>query len=144
MRASAELVPMGTITAQLGQHIEVGDGPKGTRLLVDVTSVEVESDRLRASLAATDAADWLTVGSDGNVGCVDVRLTLKTDDGAYIKVEYGGQADMANGLIVTAPTFQTGDERYAWLNWIQAVGAGSLGEDGVLTYSLYEVVLSRS
>ena len=77
MRANAELVPMGTITAQLGQRIEVGDGPKGTRLLVDVTSVEVESDRLRASLAATDAADWLTVGSDGSVGCVDVRLTLK-------------------------------------------------------------------
>ena len=144
MRASAELVPMGTINAQLGQRIEVGDGPKGARLLVDVTSVEVESDRLRASLAATDAADWLTVGSGGTVGCVDVRLTLKTDDGAYIYVEYGGRADMANGLIVTAPTFQTGDDRYAWLNRIQAVGAGSLGEDGVLTYSLYEVVLSRS
>ena len=87
MRASAALVPMGTITAQLGQHIEVGDRPKGTRLLVDVTSVEVESDRLRASLAATDAANWLTVGSDGNVGCVDVRLTLKTDDGANIYVD---------------------------------------------------------
>jgi len=52
---------------------------------------------------------------------------------------------MASGLIVTAPTFQTGDERYAWLNKIQeAVGAGSLGEDGVLTYSLYEVVLSAA
>ena len=113
MRASAELVPVGTITAHLGQRIELGDGPKATRLLVDVTSVEVESDRLRASLGATDAADWLTVGSDGNVGCVDVRLTLKTDDGFYIYVECGGRADMANGLIVTAPTFQTGDERYA-------------------------------
>tara|TARA_B100000886_G_scaffold327927_1_gene275854 strand:- start:246 stop:509 length:264 start_codon:yes stop_codon:yes gene_type:complete len=87
MRASAELFPVGTITAQLGQRIEEGDGPKGTRLLVDVTSFEVESDRLRADLAATDAADWLSVGSDGNVGCVDVRLTLKTDDGAYICVE---------------------------------------------------------
>ena len=113
MRASAELVPVGTITAHLGQRIELGDGPKATRLLVDVTSVEVESDRLRASLGATDAADWLTVGSDGNVGCVDVRLILKTDDGFYIYVECGGRADMANGLIVTAPTFQTGDERYA-------------------------------
>ncbi|GIS02245.1 MAG: hypothetical protein CM15mP103_07960 [Gammaproteobacteria bacterium] len=30
---------------------------------------------------------WLTVGSDGDVGCVDVRLTLKTDDAAYIYVE---------------------------------------------------------
>ena len=34
---------MGTITAQLGQRIG-GRRPKGTRLLVDVTSVEVESD----------------------------------------------------------------------------------------------------
>ena len=55
-----------------------------------------------------------------------------------------GNDDMASGLIVTAPTFQTGDERYAWLNRIQAVGAGALGEDGVLTYSLYEVVLSTA
>ena len=39
MKASAELKPMGTITAQLGQRVEVGDGPKGSRLLVDVTSV---------------------------------------------------------------------------------------------------------
>ena len=73
-----------------------------------------------------------------------MRLTLKTDGGAYICVDYGGRADMASGLIVTAPTFQTGDERYAWLNRIQSVGAGSLGEDGVLMYSLYEVVPSRS
>ena len=51
---------------------------------------------------------------------------------------------MANGLIVTPPTFQTGDEHYAWLSRMQAVGAGSLGEDGGLTYSLYEVVLSRN
>ena len=45
----------------------------------------------------------------------------ETDDGAYIYVEYGGRADMATGLIVTAPTFQTGDERYAWLNRIWRV-----------------------
>ena len=55
MTASAELKPMGTITAQLGQRIEVGDGPKGSRLLVDVTSIEVEGERIRASLAANDA-----------------------------------------------------------------------------------------
>ena len=144
MRATAELVEMGTITARLGQRVEVGSGPKGSRILVDVTSVEVEGERIRASLAANDAADWLTVGNDPSVGCVDVRLTLKTDDGAFIYVEYAGRADMANGLIATAPTFQTGDERYAWLNHIQAVGAGALGEDGVLTYTLYEVVLTRA
>ena len=68
MKASAELKLMGTITAQLGQRIEVGDGPKGSRLLVDVTSVEVEVERIRASLTANDAADWLTMAADGSVG----------------------------------------------------------------------------
>ena len=112
MKASAELKRMGTITAQLGQRVEVGDGPKGSRLLVDVTSVEVEGERIRASLAANDAADWLTMAADGSVGAVDVRFTLKTDDGAFIYVEYGGRADLENRLIATAPTFQTGDQRY--------------------------------
>ena len=144
MKATAELVSMGTITVQLGERIDVGKGPKGTRLVVDVASVEVESDRVRASLAATDAADWLTLSEDGSIGCVDVRFTLKTDDGAYIYVEYAGRADMANGLIATAPTFQTSDERYAWPNKIQAIGAGALEEDGRLIYSLYEVVLTAA
>lgn len=144
MKAAAELVSMGTITVQLGERIEVGSGPKGTRLVVDVESIEVESDRVKASLAATDAADWLTMSEDGSIGCVDVRFTLKTDDGAYIYVEYAGRADMANGLIATAPTFQTGDERYAWLNKIQAVGAGALEGNGRLIYSLYEVVVTAA
>ena len=144
MKATAELISMGTITVQLGERIEVGSGPKGTRLVVDVESIEVESDRVKASLAATDAADWLTLSEDGSIGCVDVRFTLKTDDGAYIYVEYAGRADMANGLIATAPTFQTSDERYAWLNKIQAIGAGALEEDGRLIYSLYEVVLTAA
>ena len=142
MKASAELKLMGTITAQLGQRIEVGDGPKGSRLLVEVASVEVEGERIRASLAANDAADCLTMAADSSVGAVDVRFTLKTDDGAFIYVEYGGRADLENGLIATVPTVQTGDQRYKWLNHILSVGAGALGEDGVLTCTLYEVVLT--
>ena len=144
MKATAELISMGTITVQLGERIDVGKGPKGTRLVVDVASVEVESDRVRASLAATDAADWLTLSEDGSIGCVDVRFTLKTDDGAYIYVEYAGRADMANGLIATAPTFQTSDERYAWLNKIQAIGAGAWEADGRLSCSLHAVVLTAA
>jgi hypothetical protein len=37
-----------------------------------------------------------------------------------------------------APRFETGDERYAWLNKVQAIGKGRL--DGTtLTYEWYEV-----
>ena len=110
--------------------------------MVDVASVEVEGERIRASLAAHDAADWLTMAADGSVGAVEVRFTLKTHDGAIIYIEHGGRADLENGLIATAPTSQTGDRRYRWPNHIQAMGAGALGEDGVLTCTLYEVVLT--
>ena len=136
----ATLIPMGTITAQLGDMIEVGAGPKGTRLVVDVPELKLESNRVNATLATNDAADWLTMSEDGTLGSLDVRFTLRTDDGAFIYVEYGGRVDMATGLVASAPTFQTGDDRYKWLNRVQAVGAGHVNlETGVLVYNLYEV-----
>ena len=140
----ATLVPMGTITAQIGEMVEVGAGPKGTRLIVDVPELRLDSDRVKASLATKDAADWLTMsGEDGKLGALDVRFTLKTDDGAIIYVEYGGRADFSTGLVVSAPTFQTSDERYQWLNRIQAVGAGQANfETGLLVYHLYEVQIT--
>ena len=139
MEPKANLVPMGTITAQLGDQIELGSGPKGNRLISDVVSLEVASERVKASLATNDAADWLTISDNGTLGCLDVRFTLKTDDGAYIYVEYSGRAEMETGLIATAPTFQTSHEKYLWLNRVQAVAAGYIDDTGKLTYSLYEV-----
>ena len=136
----ATLITMGTITAQRGDMIEVGAGPKGTRLVVDVPELKLESNRVNATLATNDAADWLTMSEDGTLGSLDVRFTLRTDDGAFIYVEYGGRVDMATGLVASAPTFQTGDDRYKWLNRVQAVGAGHVNlETGVLVYNLYEV-----
>ena len=123
--------------------VEVGGGPKGTRIVVDVVSAEMNSDKIKASLATNDAADWLTVSADGSTGCLDVRLTLQTDDGQFVYVEYQGRADMGKGLIATAPTFQTGSEKYAWLNSVQAVAAGNVNLDtGELMYHLYEVKIS--
>ena len=142
MNPVATLVPMGTITAQLGDQIELGSGPKGVRLISDVVSVEVDCDRVKASLATNDAADWLTVSDNGTLGCLDVRFTLKTEDGAYIYVEYSGRAEMETGQIATAPTFQTSHEKYLWLNRVQAVAAGIVDGTGLLTYSLYEVRVS--
>ena len=142
MNPVATLVSMGTITAQLGDQIELGSGPKGVRLISDVVSVEVDCDRVKASLATNDAADWLTVSDNGTLGCLDVRFTLKTEDGAYIYVEYSGRAEMETGQIATAPTFQTSHEKYLWLNRVQAVAAGVVDGTGLLTYSLYEVRVS--
>ena len=140
---SASLESVGTIRVKLGEMTQVGSGPKGTRVIVDVLSVEVESDKIKATLATNDAADWLTLSADGTIGCLDVRFTLKTDDGEFIYVEYQGRGDMAEGLIAAAPTFQTGSEKYGWLNGVQAIVAGNVNlESGNLVYHLYRVVVS--
>ena len=73
-----------------------------------------------------------------------LRLTLKTDDDAYIYVEYSGRADMESNLIVAAPTFQTGSKKYDWLNKIQAVAVGEIDTNAALTYTLYEVIVSSN
>ena len=136
----ATLEPMGVLHVQLGDMVEVGGGPKGPRVVVDVVSIDLQSDKITASLATNDAADWLTIADDGKLGCLDVRFTLKTNDGAFIFVEYQGRGDMEAGLIAAAPTFQTGSEKYAWLNNIQAISAGNVNlETGELVYNLYEV-----
>ncbi|MFT4614543.1 MAG: hypothetical protein ACI9NT_001688 [Bacteroidia bacterium] len=137
--ANIELHPLGVMTVHLGETINVGGGPKGSRMVIDVPSVELEGKRIRARLATNDAADWATFSADGKFAALDVRLTLKTDDGAYIYVEYCGRMDVEAGLISVAPTFETGSAEYSWLNSVQAVAAGAIDPDsGLLIYTIYE------
>ena len=129
-----ELVPLCTLHVQLKPPIEVGAGCAGTRVIVEVASAEVKGDRLRAELAGAAVADWILIGPDGTA-TLDIRATLRTDDGAIIFMQYNGKAasDCSQGLqlpatIYVTPRFETGDERYAWLNRIQAVGKGTVHE----------------
>ena len=69
---------------------------------------------------------------------LDVRQVVETDDGAVVYVTYHGRADRSRGTYTIAPTFETSDERYAWLNLVQAVGKGRL-VDGRIVYDVYEV-----
>jgi|TARA_B110001454_G_scaffold28603_1_gene27970 hypothetical protein len=138
--ATAELVDLGVMNIQLGDFTEVGEGAKGTRLIVDVKEVTLESDRVKASLSSNGSADAGTVSDNGRLLALDVRFTLKTDDGAFIYVEYAGRASLETGLIAIAPTFETGSEKYSWLNGVQAAGAGQANlETGELVYRLYEL-----
>lgn len=137
--AKIELKPLAKMTAQLGEQVDLGAGPKGHRVVIDVPSVKFEAEDFTAELATADAADWATLSEDGTLAALDVRATLKTDDGALIYVEYGGRMDMKTGFLATAPTFQTSAERYLWLNRVQAVAAGEINaETGELVYTLFE------
>ena len=83
-----------------------------------------EGPRLKATVQAP-AGDWITNRADGTYR-LDVRLTLRTDDGALILVTYNGVGHTtdAGASLRTAPLFETGDPRYVWLTGLQAVGVG--------------------
>jgi hypothetical protein len=119
-------------------------------------SGRVEGPRLKGAILPP-TADWLRAMTGGSLP-VDARMSLRTDDGADIHVQYGGViviapadfARMAAGetlsaaemYFVTAPVFQTADPRYAWLNHVQAVGKAVAlkgGEGGYVRYEVFAV-----
>jgi hypothetical protein len=138
-----ELVPLCTIQIQLKRPIEVGAGPCGRRVIFEMASAQVKGDRLRGEMVGTAAADWLLIGPEGT-GTLDVRWALRTDDGGTIFTQYHGRTDVSQGIVLpatiwVAPRFETCDERYMWLNRIQAIGKGIAHEDLSLDYEWYEV-----
>jgi hypothetical protein len=115
---------LGTLRVETGARTVVENGPQGTRTIVEVVGGRFEGPRLKASVQRP-AGDWITNRADGSYR-LDVRLTLKTDDGALILVTYNGigQTTAAGASLRTAPLFETGDSRYVWLTRLQAVGVG--------------------
>ena len=136
--SAPELVPLATMTATLGESHTIKGGPIGTRIIAEVTAIELTGERLNATLASPAAADWLSVSPDRSMGTLDVRATLRTDDGELVQVEYTGRIDFATSTAVSTPLFETGAEQYDWLNRIQAIGVGK-SEPGSITYELFEV-----
>ena len=138
--------------AKLAQAVEVGAGPFGHRLIVEVDGGEFEGPRLKGKFRTAACADWLTMGAD--FGHLDVRGTLETDDGAFIYLEYYGKIELTEGIqaalagqgdtdygeqyFVTSPRFQTGDPRYSWINNIVCVSEGRL-RGGLVEYNVYQI-----
>ena len=127
---------LGTLRAEIGTRTVLENGPQGTRTIVQVVGGRFEGPRVKASVQ-TPAGDWITNRADGSYR-LDVRLTLKTDDGAVILVTYNGigQTTESGASLRIAPLFETGDSRYVWLTRLQAVGVGERAGTTV-TYDLY-------
>ncbi|MDQ1394896.1 MAG: hypothetical protein QOG64_155 [Acidimicrobiaceae bacterium] len=137
-----ELVPLCTARVSLAPPIVLPGTPVGTRIIGEVTAVDVDGPRIKAHMKGAAAADWLILGPDGTLGTVDVRVTWETDDGAVIFAHDGGRLVLAPAppVAYVTPRFDTGDERYGWLARIQAVAKGTFSDDmSVLTYEMFEL-----
>jgi hypothetical protein len=127
--------------------------PIGTRMTFIARGGRVEGHRLRGEILP-GGGDWLMVGTD-QIGRVDARATVRTEDNALIHFESRGVIKLpADGLerlgrgerlpfeetyVRTTPKFETSDERYVWLNELVIVGYNELSRDHI-DYRMYRVL----
>jgi hypothetical protein len=143
------------IIVNLDPRIDMGPGPTGQRVVFGSAGGAFEGPRLRGEVLR-GGGDWAIFRPDG-VMTLDVRLSLKTDDGALIHMTYGGRMaipaalkpqwadpavrrsiDPAEYYFRTNPLFETGSPNHAWLNDIVCVGTGYLVDGGV-AYRVFQV-----
>jgi len=152
------LVTALSVTHLFDMHVDLQPAqliptPVGARMTFITNGGVIEGPKLRGELLP-GGGDWLTVGTDGT-GRVDVRATLRTHDGALIhyesrgviKVPVDGVQRLAAGEVLpfadtyvrTTPTFETSDQRYAWLSELVAVGYNILSPNHI-DYRIYHVL----
>jgi hypothetical protein len=133
-----ELVPLCKMEVSISEIFQAGRGLWGTRGIGELVSGKLEGERLRASQLGVAAADWGLVSDDGFVRG-DIRMTWKTHDGAVLYMAYVAFLDVGSHAY-SAPEFETGDPRYAWLNRTRIVGKGMFyPEQKRVSYQLWEL-----
>jgi Protein of unknown function (DUF3237) len=146
--------PVFQLTLNVPKIEDLGATPYGMRKIATVASGSFVGDRLRGTVMASPGGDWLLLRNDG-VLCLDVRMTLQTDDGALIYMHYNGMrhgpADvldrLAKGEAVdpalyymrAVPVFETASVKYAWLNRAVFVATGRRVAAGPI-YDVHEVL----
>ncbi len=140
------------LRAELQEPQDVGDTPLGPRHIFYVTGGTFTGPSLKGQVLP-GGGDWVLVRKDG-VSQLDVRITLRSDDGCMIFVNYRGLVDIppdirsriAKGEDVPAdryyfritPVFETGCQRLAWLNKTIAIGVGKKSNTAV-SYDIFMV-----
>jgi hypothetical protein len=142
-----------TLTGEVGAPMEVGVMPQGERRIVPIEGGQFDGPRLRGRVLSF-GADWMSIRPD-NVIAIDCRAVLETNDSALIYMSYRGfrygppsvmealgrgeSVDPSDYYFRIAPTFETGSEKYSWLNRIVAVGIGRRVPSGPI-YDIYEII----
>ena len=134
-----KLEPLLRAEITLAPPQELGETPLGRRRIIPITGGSFRGDRL-AGRVLPGGADWQLIRADG-VAELDARYTLETEDRALIYVRnFGyrhGAAEVIQRLAAgepvdpslyymrTTPRFETGAERYKWLNRVVCVATGA-------------------
>ncbi len=119
----------------------VGKAGKGARMIFIAKGGTIRGPKLNGTLLP-GGGDWFTMRDDG-VGELNVRGSFKTDDGALIYSHYLGlthnKTDDGSRYFVTTPYYETGSEKYAWLNKIVTIGIGHSPGPNKVAYDVFKV-----
>src|SRR5205809_6901618 len=116
----------------------LGAVPHGTRRTAPLSGGDFEGPRLRGTVLPGGSADWLLLRADGVLE-MDLRVTLRTDDGALISMKSFGlrhgppeamaaigrseTVDPATYYFRTTPRFETAHPAYTSLNRLATVAS---------------------
>jgi hypothetical protein len=130
----------------------VGNTPNGFRRIGLVQGGSFHGERLSGDVVSGN--DWQTVRDDSCTK-LDVRLVLRTSDGALIVMTYivlragpkavmeqldrGEVPDPATYYFRMSPMFETSAKKYDWLNRVISVGIGNRLADGPV-YNIFEIL----
>ena len=132
----------------------IGAVPHGTRRTVPITGGDFEGPRLRGTVEPGGSGDWLLLRADGVLE-LDLRATLRTEDGALISMKSfglrhgppdvmealarGEAVDPATYYFRTTSRFETSHPAYAFLNHLITVASGDRRAEGPI-YTIHELL----
>jgi hypothetical protein len=145
--------PLFVLRLDVKPMIKIGETPSANRRVGVVPGGSFEGERL-SGIVLDGGSDWQDVRKDGST-TLDVRLILKTNDHVVIgmsyrgvrygpaeiiqKIDAGEVVDPASYYFRTNPLFETGSEKYSWLNRIVTIGIGHRMSTGPV-YSIFEIL----
>jgi hypothetical protein len=145
---SVETAYLGTLELQVASPQAVGQ-----RMVFNIPGGTIKGPKISGTIVEP-SGDWATPMPDGSLR-LDVRATIKTDEGEFILIEYNGMIvapkevsdRMMKGEEVTykdeyflsAPRFTTASKTYDWLNKTQAIGKMVTLKGGNLKYDIFSV-----
>ena len=139
------IAPFATLSLEvdLDETLPIGPGPDGHRGVAFIAGGRLEGERIAATVLGGE--DWFVRRADGSLA-IDVRLTLHTDDDAFMTLAYAGeltgtpealaafgrgeQMRAGSHAIEIQAIIGCGDERYAWLDGVPLTGEGEQAAAG--------------
>ena len=139
---------------KVGALLNIGAVPHGTRRTAPLSGGTFEGPRLRGTIMSGSSADWQLLRSDGVLE-MDLRFTLRTDDGALISMSSfglrhgppeviaaigrGETVDPSTYYFRTMPRFETAHPAYSFLNRLIAAATAERRPEGPI-YTIHEVL----